>query len=279
MSTLVMELESASRTAATPPASLATEPESAGPAGSRLVACLRHGAAIGVRLVVLTPTDARVFGPSLERFPERSIHPAAHAQWETAHRLFLGRSRQPLDRGSWLVLAVNRDDRVVGAISARFFCGEIAAEYIHALSLASTCGPMFREHCELAVAEAFATAALSGRMPAEISHWTAAPGRQAAFLRVLLVRAMAALASAFDLPLCVLAADHRRGEVARLMRRGAAPLGRAGKFALPPFVDHKGGAWLRLLLLDTAAFHARSRTNPAVELAALREHASLISAG
>jgi hypothetical protein len=137
---------------------------------------------------------------------------------------------------------------------------------------------VFREHCELAVAEAIAKTLQAGRTPAEISHWAVAPGWHAALIAVTLMRALAALAGAFDAPLALVAADNRRGEVTRLMRLGSAPLGLAGRFCLPPFVDHSTGAWLRLLLVDTATFHARSRSVPTADLALLRERAPIVSA-
>jgi hypothetical protein len=251
----------------------------AGAARARLAAYLQRCAAAGIRVVITAPGDVRIFARSLQRFPERQIDPVAHAQWESARRVFLGRGRQPHERGSWHVLAIDSDDRVVGAISARFFCGELVQDYLHVLSLVAACGPVFREHCELAIAEAFLAAGVAERMSAEVSHWSFAPGRQAPLVGATLVRALAALAAAFDAPIGVIAADHHRGEVARLMRGGAAPLGRAGKFSLPPFVEHASGAWLRLLLLDSRTFHARRRSDAAAELAALRAACRVISAG
>lgn len=255
----------------------ATRPSVSAPATSRFAVCLRRCAAAGIRLVVTTPSDDRAFNRGLSRFPERRIDPAEHLQWETAYRIFCGRGRQPHDGGSWRILAVDHDDRVVGAITARFFCGEFVAEYLHMFSLLDTTGPVFREHCEMAVAEVVAVAAQTKRTPAEISNWAVAPGWHAALVAVTLARAMGALVAAFDAPLVILAADNRRCEVARLMRLGSAPLGLGGRYALPPFVHHTSGAWLRLLLIDAPMFHVRCHSAPAADLALLRVRSPIIS--
>lgn len=245
---------------------------------SPFAACLRRCAAAGLRLVVTPPADSTVCGRGISRFPERRIDTAAHIQWETAHRVFCGRGRQPHDRGSWRILAVDRDDRVVGAITARFFCGEIRAEYLQVLSLLDTSGPVFREHCELALAELIAATTKRGRTPAEISNWAVAPVWHASLIAVTLMRAMGALVAAFHAPVIVMAADNRRGEVNRLMRLGCTPLSLAGHFCLPPFVHHETGAWLRLLVLDAAALQARDADTSAADLTLLREQATIVSA-
>lgn len=245
-------------------------------ANSRFGACLRRFAAAGYRLIVSTPSDTRVFAHGLDRFSERRIDPADHARWETAYRLFGGRGRLPCDRGSWRLLAVDDDDRVVGAISARLFCGEFVPEYLHLGTLLESTGPVFREHCELAVADVVAAGTRLGRTPAEVSGWAVSPGAHAALVAVTLVRGLAALLAAFADPLVVVAADHR-GEGARLMRRGAGHLGLAGRFALPPFVHHASGTWLRLLLIDAPTYFARSGVVADADLALLRERADFVS--
>src|SRR4029079_17204068 len=83
---------------------------------TRFAACLRRCAAAGFRLIVTAPSHSRAFARGLKHFPERRIDLAAHVQWDTAYRVFNGHSRQPHDRGSWRILVVDRDDRVVGAI-------------------------------------------------------------------------------------------------------------------------------------------------------------------
>jgi len=175
------------------------------------------------------------------------------------------------------MLAADRDDRVVGAITARFFSGEVVRSQVHAYSLLETSGPVFREECELAMAEMFAAAMRENRTAAEISHWATAGGRHAPLVAATVGRAMEALTAAFDAPIGVVAADHRRGEVARLLRLGGVPLGRAGKFALPPFGHHPSGAWLRLLLVDAEVFRGRLRAASVADLALLREHCPVIS--
>jgi hypothetical protein len=244
---------------------------------SRFAVCLRRCAAAGIRLVVTAPSDVRTFRSGVNHFPERRINPAEHVQWETAYRVFCGRGRQPHDRGSWRILAVDHDDRVIGAITARLFCGEFVAEYLQVFSLLESSGPVLREHCEMAVTEVVAAAARLNRTPGEISNWAVAPGWHAALVAVTLARAMGALVAAFDAPLVILAADNRRGEVARLMRLGSAPLGVAGRYALPPFVHHTTGAWVRLLLVDAPTFHARCHSTPTADLAHLRVRAPIIS--
>lgn len=248
-------------------------------APSRFASCLRRLDAADLRLVVTTPPDARAFARGLERFPEREVDPAAHARWETAYRLFSGRGRMPSDRGSWRVLAVDRDDRVVGAITARLFCGEFLPEYLHVRTLLESTGPVFREHCELALADMAAAGARLGRTPAEVSGWAVAPGASAALVAATLSRALAALFAAFAEPLVLVAADNHRGEGARLLRRGAGHLGLAGRFALPPFVHHASGSWLRLLLIDAPAYFARCGVVAEADLALLRERAGFVSAG
>jgi hypothetical protein len=244
---------------------------------TRFAACVNRCAAAGVRLVITLPSDPRVFARGKGRFLERRVDVTAHEQWDAAYRAFCGRSRQPHDRGSWRILAVDRDDRVVGAITGRFFCGEVKLEYLHLLSLLHTTGPVFREHCELAVTDVIVAARQQGRTLAEISHWAVAPVWHAALIGVTLMRAMGALVAAFDAPVALLAADNRVAEVSRLMRLGSAPLGLAGHSCLPPFVHHESGAWLRLLVLDAAVFHARNKSSPAADLALLRERAAFIS--
>jgi hypothetical protein len=244
---------------------------------SRLPACLRRLSSVGLRLIVTTPADTAMFARGIELFPERRIEVGAHAQWETAYRVFCGRSRQPHDRGSWRILAVDRDDRVVGAITARFFCGHVDQQYLHVLSLLDLTGPVFREHCELAVSELIAASANAARTPGEISHWAVSPVWHAGLIAVTLVRAMAALVAAFETPLVVMAADNRRGEVNRLMRLGCTPLSVGGHSCLPPFVHHESGAWLRLLTLDTAGVQARAGDSSAADLALLREQVAIVS--
>ncbi len=245
---------------------------------SRFATCLRRLAAAGLRLVVTTPPDARTFARGLAQFPERRVDPALHASWETAYRLFSGRGRMAADRGSWRVLAVDADERVVGAITARLFCGEFVPDYLHVRSLLESTGPVFREHCDLALEDVGAAGARLDRTPAEISGWAVSPGEHAALVAVTLARALAALFAAFADPIAVVAVDNRRGEGARLLRRGAGHLGLAGRFALPPFVHHASGAWLRLLLLDARTYFARSGIEPDVDLALLREHADFVGA-
>lgn len=244
---------------------------------SRFDACLRRFAAVGLRLIVTSPADGRVFVRGTTRFSERHVDPAEHARWETAYRVFCGRGRQPSDRGSWRILAVDRGDRVLGAITARLFCGEFVPEYLHLRTLLEATGPVYREHCEMAVADLAAASARDGRTLGEVSGWAVAPSWHAALVAATLARAMAALMTSFDDPWVVVAADNRRGEVGRLLRRGAAPLGVLGRFALPPFVHHATGAWLRFLVIDAPAFFARSGGRPEADLALLRERAALVS--
>lgn len=244
---------------------------------TRLAACLDRCAAAGIRLVITAPFNTRTFARGVSRFADRRVDLVSHGHWEAAYRAFCGRISQPWDRGSWRILAVDRDDRVVGAITARFFCGEVQQHYLHLPSLLVTTGPIFREHCELAIAEVIAAARQSGRTMAEISHWAVAPVWHAALISVTLARAMGALAAAFDAPMAIMAANNRGAEVTRLMRLGSAPLGLAGRACLPPFVHDASGAWLRLLVLDVTTFNARSGGSPAGDLALLRERAAIIS--
>ena len=244
---------------------------------TRFGACLSRCAAAGVRLVVTLPSNPQLFRRGIGRFSERRLDVAAHQQWDAAYRAFCGRTVQSHDRGSWRILAVDREERVVGAITGRLFCGDVMQEYLHVLSLLDTTGPVFREHCELAVSEVIAACQQRGRTVAEISHWAVAPVWHAALISVTLMRAMGALVAAFDAPVALLAADNRVAEVSRLMRLGSTPLGVAGHSCLPPFVHHESGAWLRLLVLDAAVFNARNKGSPIADLALLRERAAIIS--
>ena len=244
---------------------------------SRFVACLRRLSSVGLRLIVTAPGDSVTFARGIQLFPGRRIEVGAHVQWETAYRIFCGRGRQPHDRGSWRILAVDRDDRVVGAITARFFCGNVDHQYLHVPSLLDMTGPVFREHCELAVSELIAASAKAERTPAEISHWAVSPVWHAGLIAVSLMRAMGALLAAFDGPLVIMAADNRRGEVNRLMRLGCTPLSVGGHSCLPPFVHHESGAWLRLLALDTAGIMTRAGDTSVADLAVLRERVAIIS--
>jgi hypothetical protein len=245
---------------------------------SRFAACLRRFSSVGLRLIVTAPGDSAGFARGIGLFPGRQVDVGGHVQWETAYRIFCGRGRQPHDRGSWRILAVDRDDRVVGAITARFFCGNVDHQYLHVLSLLDTTGPVFQEHCELAVSELIAASAKAARTPAEISHWAVSPVWHAGLIAVTLMRAMGALVAAFDSPLVVMAADNRRGEVNRLMRLGCTPLSLGGHSCLPPFVHHESGAWLRLLALDTAVVRARAGDTSAADLELLRERVAIVSA-
>lgn len=246
-------------------------------ATTRFAACLQRLSAVDCRLVVTAPSDWRTFTRGVRRFPDRRIEVGEHARWEAAYRTFARRTPAPHEAGSWRIMAVDRDDQVIGAITARFFCGEVVLEHLHVLSLLESTGPVFREHCELAVGDVLTACGRLQRTPAEISHWAVAPGWHAALVAVTLSRAMGALVAAFDAPLVLMAADNRRGESARLMRLGGAPLGLAGRFSLPPFVHHASGAWVRLLLVDAPTFHVRSGAAPASDLALLREHAAIVS--
>jgi hypothetical protein len=245
---------------------------------SRFAACMRRCSAVGLRLVVTTPADSTVSAAAFSRFPQRRVDLLEHIRWETAYRVFCGRGRLAHDRGSWRILVVDRDDRVVGAITGRFFCGEIRPEYLNVLSLLDSTGPVFREHCELAISELMASSAMAGRTCAEISDWAVAPVWHAALISVTLMRAMGALLAAFDAPIVVMAADNRHGEVCRLMRFGCMPLSLAGHFCLPPFVHHESGAWLRLLVLDAARLQAHKGDTSRSDLALLCERAAIVSA-
>jgi hypothetical protein len=248
----------------------------AAPAPSLLAAALRRCARAGLRVVITAPADVRAFSRGVMRFPERLIEPGTHARYGWAYRNFKGAADNTQDRGSWRVLVLDNRSRVVGAVTARFFCGETSREYVHALSLLAGNAPVFCNECDLAVGELFSRAQRYARTPAEISHWSVADGRHARLVTVTLIRAMLALSVAFDLPLALVAADHQRGELARFMRWATTPLGRRGKFYLPPFVHRASGTRLRLLVVDTSALGARLR-GAAIDLGVLRERCPIIS--
>ncbi len=242
-----------------------------------LALCLRRGAAVGCRIVVLAPHLASDPAVSAARFPERAIKPEAHVFWETGRRLLLRAPTTAADRAAWHVIAVNREGVVVGTVSARFFGDETPFPALRIMLLADAAGPIFREQCELAVKETHEAARGTGRMFGEFSDWSVAPGPHRRRVGTMLVRAAAALAAGFDNPLCIYAANQLRRESEPLMRRGAAPLGRQGRFCLPPLIDQGSAAWLRIVLIDTALFHARCGTDPTAELALLRRRAAIVS--
>jgi hypothetical protein len=241
---------------------------------SVLATALRHCERAGLRVVITAPTDVHTFSNGITRFPERLIEPTAHTRYTRLYRAF-GVGVDPVqDRGSWRVLVVDARWRIVGALTARFFCGEVSREHVHALSLVTGHPANFRTECELAIGETFSRAQRYARTPAEISHWSVAEGRHARLVTVTLFRAMTALSVAFDLPLALLAAEHERGELARFIRWATAPLGRQGRPYLPPFVYRADR--LRLLLLDTSALGSRLR-GAAIDLGVLRQLCPIIS--
>lgn len=247
------------------------------PAKSILAAALRRCARVGLRLVVTAPGDVDTFSSGLVRFPERIVEATAHDRYTRAYRMFSDAASQVHDQASWRVLVLDESSHVVGAVTARFFCGDIGMEYVNALSLLAGYAPVLRNECALAVNEVFARAQRHARTPAEISHWAVASGPHARLILATLSRAMLALATAFDLPLAILAANHERGEMAHLVRWPAAPLGRQGKFYLPPFVHRATGARLRFLVIDSSALGGRLRM-AAADLAVLRERCPIVSA-
>lgn len=257
------------------------EPQTMAPAratsDTTLALCLRRGAAAGCRIVILAPHLASDPAASATRFPERAIKPEAHVYWETGRRLLLRAPTTAADRAAWHVLAVDREGVVIGTVSARFFADETPFPALRIMTLADAAGPIFREQCELAVQETHEAARTTGRMFAEFSEWAVAPGPRQRLVGAMLVRAAAALAAGFDNPLCIFAANQLRRESEPLMRRGAAPLGRRGRFCLPPLIDQRSSAWLRIVLIDTALFHGRCGTDPAAELALLRRRAAIVS--
>lgn len=263
--------------------SFTTAPESTNlltmiePPKSVLSAALNRCARAGLRVVVMAPGDVRAFSRGITRFPERLIEPVTFGRYGRAYRSFTGLPEESHDRGSWRILVLDAKYHVVGAITARFFCGDIAREYLYTSALVSGCSAVFRNECDQAVGETFARAQRYSRTPAEISHWSIAEGPHVELIGVTLIRAMVALAVGFDLPLAIAAANHERGEFARFMRWAMTPLGRSGKFYLPPFVSRGNGARLRLLVIDTSALGTRLR-GAAIDLGVLRERCPIVSA-
>jgi hypothetical protein len=247
------------------------------PPKSVLAAALNRCARAGLRVVVTAPADVRTFSRGITRYPERLIEPMTFGRYGRAYRSFTGMPDAPHDRGSWRVLVLDAKYHVVGAITARLFCGEIMREYLHSSALVGGCSPVFRNECEQAVSETFARAQRYSRTPAEISHWSIAEGPHVELIGVTLIRAMLALSVGFDLPLAIAAVDHERGEFARFMRWAMTPLGRSGKFYLPPFVSRPTGARFRLIVIDTSALGSRLR-GAAIDLGVLRERCPIVSA-
>ena len=245
---------------------------------SRLAAGMARCAAAGIRFIITTPSCFPAGPRVAELLAGRTIDSRAHDRWLAGYRDFMGRDREADDRCTWRIVAVDREDRVVGAIAGRFFSEKVERDPLHVLGLLATTGPVFREHCELAISEIVDATLRAGRTAGEISHWGVAPIWRAALVAITLARAMGALASAFGSPVIVMAADNRRGEVNRLMRWGATALGIAGRSCLPPFVHHESGAWLRLLVLEGHVFQARAGGVAATDLNLLGAIAHVISA-
>lgn len=243
---------------------------------SRLAACLRRCAQLGWRVVVTTPTEAQFFVHGISRFWERRLDALQHAQWAGAFRAFAGGRERAVDRASWRILVVDADQRVVGAVTARFFCSEIRRSDLHLSHLLEGSSTIFRDACEVALAERFALVQETGRTPVEISHWGVREGEHTALLWVTLQCAMGALLAAFERPVAIATANHRRGEVKRLTRWGAKPLGREGQYFLPPFVHRASGASLRILVIDMLELKARLAAG-IEDLEVLRANCPIIS--
>lgn len=246
------------------------------PPKSVLSAALNRCARVGLRVVITAPADVRTFSRGITRYPERLIEPTTFGRYGRAYRSFTGAPEGPHDRGSWRILVLDAKYHVVGAVTARFFCGDVARDYLHTSTLVGGCSAVFRHECEQAVGETFARAQRYSRTPAEISHWSVAEGPHVELIGVTLIRAMLALSVGFDLPLAIAAANHERGEFARFMRWAMTPLGRHGKFYLPPFVSKATGARLRLIAIDTSALGSRLR-GAAIDLGVLRERCPIVS--
>jgi hypothetical protein len=242
---------------------------------SVLATALEHCERAGLRVVITAPTDVHTFSNGITRFPERLIEPTAHTRYTRLYRAFDHNVDPVQDRGSWRVLVLDSRGRIIGALTARFFCGEVSREHVHALSLVAGPPSNFRTECELAIGETFSRAQRYARTPAEISHWSVAESRHARLVTVTLFRAMMALGVAFDLPVTLFAAAHEHGALARFMRWATAPLGRQGRHYLPPFV-YRAERRLRLLVLDTSALGSRLR-GAAIDLGVLRQRCSIIS--
>jgi hypothetical protein len=247
------------------------------PPKSVLSAALNRCASVGLRVVVTAPADVRTFSRGITRFPERLIEPTTFGRYGRAYRSFTAGPESAHDRGSWRILVLDAKYHVAGAITARFFCGDVVRDYLHTSDLVAGCSAVFRNECQQAVAETFARAQRYARTPAEISHWSVAEGPHRELIAVTLIRAMLALSVGFDLPLVIAAADHERGELSRFMRWATTPLGRSGKFYLPPFVNRATGARLRMLVIDTSALGSRLR-GAALDLGVLRERCPIVSA-
>jgi hypothetical protein len=247
-----------------------------GARASVLAACLRRLSGSHLSLVITAPLDTDSFWRGIGRFPERWIEPSLHARWDRAYRGFCGGGEQPHEPGSWRLLAFDAEARILGAVTARFFCGAVVREYVHAFSLLKGAAPALRAPCEQSVFETFAQASRHDRTPAEVSHWTSGKGRHARLVGATLQRALVALAAAFDLPVAIAAATHGSSEFSRLTRLSRLSLWRNDRHGLPPFVHQPTGARIRLVVLDTAELGSRLRA-AAADLAVLRERCPILS--
>ena len=250
-------------------------PNEAAGGNTKIGLCLRRGAPAGFRIIVLAPEAADDTTALPFHGLKRDFNSEIAAYWATARRVFLRSTNTRYDRQSWHVLVVDRDGIVVGTVSARLFPEQLPLTELRIIALADAAGPIFREQCELAIQESCADVRNAGRMVGEISDWAVASSPHRRLVTAMLIRATAGLAAAFGNPLWIVAANQFHRHTAPLMRRGAAPLGRVGKFCLPPLIDHRTSAWLRILLIDTKGFHARSGSNPTAEWAFLRRRATI----
>src|SRR4051794_3494423 len=123
------------------------------PPKSVLSAALNRCARAGLRVVITAPADVRAFSRGITRFPERLIEPGTFARYGKAYRSFTEAPEAAHDRGSWRIMVLDAKYHVVGAITARFFCGEMAREYLHTVSLVAGSTPVFRNESEQAVHE------------------------------------------------------------------------------------------------------------------------------
>jgi len=232
--------------------------------GSALQRFLAKSEQMGVTYVVCAPADVAAFARGIRSFPERIVSQDEHAFWLSLYREFRADDyrrrnvrqeslRQPgCDRGSWIVLAV-KDNVVIGANTARIFCGEILPEYLCDLDLIEPASFEVRTDYRIAIAQAATRCRAEELCFCELSHWAVAPQWRRTPVGPSLVLMLGALTTFFVPHLGIAVANCDSGAFDMLVRMGARPMRRGGQ-PLPPFFHPAYGARLGLLECVTAEF-------------------------
>jgi hypothetical protein len=243
----------------------------------------------GLRFIVTAPADTATFARGLRFFPERVIDAGEHARWWAAYRRFraeqyrargvaLGeRDEFPHDAGSWCILAVTGADEVVGALSARIFCGEVVEDYLYDPILVADCPEPLRAEYLAAIATVRDECRRRGAMLGELSNWSVAEAWRTSAVSPGLLHAITAFSRNFQPHCGVTLANCESGARAMLRKMGGVPFhDRTGR-ELPPFFHPRYQAHLELLRMNAADYAPKFRPS-AEEIAQFRRESRIVSA-